>query len=365
MGDKLKSEIERYVLSEDVIVYGNEKELHVRKGVWNFKDVAIDLQGIDASTLELISESIERLRKGEAVNLTEIEERSSIPTDLLRSICKQLIQGGFLIKEKDKDMANFLSRILGFYDEGIITTPNRGRLLLFSDLRKVEKWASELRLPKGLRVEFASDELFKKLSSSQSDIDPIVKSRFIDECSRNLSPFSWIGCFFLSPSIFFLRNLSNVCIQTHQPFTMGFVDGPFLTIASFSPPETGCFSCFEERHLSRMKSLKVYHDYLKSREKNEWKRYEDSLGGELLLDSIRSLVIHEGISLCTIGKSRLMGRVLNIHLPTFEIQFGNLLRVPYCPSCGYVAKSMQKELYVSSSKVIEEIMDKIEVGEDG
>ena len=53
-------------------------------------------------------------------------------------------------------------------------------------------------------------------------------------------------------SLVFLRNLNRVLVQTSQVLSLSLLDGPFTTVFTIKPPETGCFECFEQRLLARM-----------------------------------------------------------------------------------------------------------------
>ena len=69
----------------------------------------------------------------------------------------------------------------------------------------------------------------------------------------------------------------------------------------------------------------------------------------------------EGLTISAIGKSKFAGRALNTYVPVMELQVEDILRVPYCPACGTIAKAQIDEMYTSSKKLVDTILEKIEL----
>jgi thiazole/oxazole-forming peptide maturase SagC family component len=121
--------------------------------------------------------------------------------------------------------------------------------------------------------------------------------------------------------------------------------------------DTGCFECFEQRMLARLEDTQVYHQFVQA------------TGGAAAtgpwlspqMHVLTSLVLSEGFLWSTMGLMRLAGRAVSIYLPLLEIQVQDLLRVPYCPGCGFISKAHMDELYTSSKRIIADMMGKIEV----
>jgi len=51
-------------------------------------------------------------------------------------------------------------------------------------------------------------------------------------------------------------------------------------------------------------------------------------------------------------------------VPLMEIQVQRLLRVPFCPACGFVAEAKMEEMYTSSKKIVDRVVDRITVVDD-
>jgi hypothetical protein len=58
---------------------------------------------------------------------------------------------------------------------------------------------------------------------------------------------------------------------------------------------------------------------------------------------------------------RLTGRVVNVYLPLLEVQVQDLLRVPYCPACGYVARGQMNEMYTSTKRLVSDMLGRIAI----
>ena len=141
---------------------------------------------------------------------------------------------------------------------------------------------------------------------------------------------------------------------------LGMIDGPFMTVLSTLPMESGCFECFEHRMLARLEDTLVYHQFVRgagmgSRANGRWLAPQ--------LHMLLAMALSEAFLYATVGMLRLAGRILNIYLPLLEIQVQDLLRNPYCPACGFISKSQMNEMYTSSTRLIADMMAKVEIEE--
>jgi len=92
-------------------------------------------------------------------------------------------------------------------------------------------------------------------------------------------------------------------------------------------------------------------------------RENDGKSFSPMIGLLISAVLSEGFLTSSIRINKLSGRILNIYLPTLEIQVQDLLRVPYCPACGNIAAGEMNEHYTSARKVIDRMLEKIEIVE--
>jgi thiazole/oxazole-forming peptide maturase SagC family component len=157
------------------------------------------------------------------------------------------------------------------------------------------------------------------------------------------------------PDLPLLRNLNRVLDGQDKPWVNALIDGPFLTVASFQAPHTGCFECFELRSLARLEDHVVYHDFAKVRAGRREARDTDAP----MMAWLTVLAVTEGYLCAAVGSARLSGRVLGIHLPTLEIQVQDLLRMPGCPGCGRVARQRASEIHFNSRAVIDRVVTEV------
>ena len=156
----------------------------------------------------------------------------------------------------------------------------------------------------------------------------------------------------------FLRNLNRLLIRLEKPLILGLIDGPFITALSTLATDTGCFECFEQRMLARLEDTAIYQQFVDATAgvtaaSGAWTAPQ--------LHALISAVISEGYLYATVGMMRLAGRVVNIYLPLLEIQVQDLLRVPYCPACGYVARAQMNEMYTSTKRLVDDMLHRITV----
>jgi thiazole/oxazole-forming peptide maturase SagC family component len=161
-----------------------------------------------------------------------------------------------------------------------------------------------------------------------------------------------------APDLSLLRNLNRLLIRAEKPLILGLIDGPFIAALSTHATETGCFECFEQRMLARLEDTAVYQQFVQAT------AGISATGGPWLapqLHMLVSTVISEAYLYSTVGLMRLAGRIVNVYLPLLEIQVQDLLRVPYCPGCGYISRAHMNEMYTSTKRLVTDMMAKIKV----
>src|SRR5262249_35797799 len=87
-------------------------------------------------------------------------------------------------------------------------------------------------------------------------------------------------------------------------------------------------------------------------------------GGPWLAPALHMLtaaVISEGYLYSATGMMRLAGRIVNTYLPLLEIQVQDLLRVPYCPACGFISRAEMNEMYTASKRLVADLVGKVEL----
>src|SRR5262249_32965403 len=129
----------------------------------------------------------------------------------------------------------------------------------------------------------------------------------LESLRASLEPFGCVvGCL-ERPHIIFLRNINRVLLQTSQALSLGLLDGPFTTVFTIKPPETGCFECFEQRLLARMEDMPSYQQFVA--QTRNLPRFDNKVHASPLMHSLAAQALFEGFMVSKIGKAKLGGRV--------------------------------------------------------
>jgi thiazole/oxazole-forming peptide maturase SagC family component len=345
------------------IYYNGTDELRLRKGVWNFEEAILTFDGLSADHKESLVQLFNSLQDGTGVdsqhlpndhNLTQLEHEQVAQTlDALRA-------KDYVAESSDADAKHFLTELLGGTIEYVTNSTSSDKpVLFFSDTQSVRDYAvmlaKEIDMP--LTVMTQDDFRFIETMDLTTKFDAYGTRSQLAGIRDLLEPFCCIvGCI-ERPHIMFLRNVNRVLVQTSQALSLSLLDGPFTTVFTIKPPETGCFECFEQRLLARMEEMPSYQQFVA--QTRYLPRFEHKVHASPLMHPLAAQALFEGLMVSKIGKAKLAGRVLNTYVPLMEIQVQPLLRVPFCPACGFVAEARMEEMYTSSKKLIDRVVDRV------
>jgi thiazole/oxazole-forming peptide maturase SagC family component len=352
------------LLREDVQIYYNgADELRFRKGVWNFEEAILTFEGLSKDHKDTLVKMFNLLQEGAAVdgerlpdeqNLTQLEREQVVQTlDALRA--KDYISNG-----DDADARRFLNQLLaGTTDYVTNSTFSEKPVLFFADTESIKDYAVMLAKEINMPLKVMTQDEFKVIEAMDltTKFDAYGTRKQLESLSEMLAPFSClVGCI-ERPHIIFLRNVNRVLVQTSQVLSLSLLDGPFTTVFTIKPPETGCFECFEQRLLARMEEMPSYQQFVN--QTRNLPRFDNKIRASPLMHSLAAQALFEGLMVCKIGKAKFAGRVLNTYVPLMEIQVQPLLRVPFCPACGFVAEARMEEMYTSSKKIVDRVLERI------
>ncbi|GGK75149.1 hypothetical protein Sme01_50770 [Sphaerisporangium melleum] len=151
-----------------------------------------------------------------------------------------------------------------------------------------------------------------------------------------------------------LTVLNRIALALRTPWIQAAIDGPMVMIGpTFFPPTSACFACFETRVLMNL------------RESAGYQRYKDALvrrsirsGTPPTLDALRAVVAGhvglEALNMALTGSTTTLGKVLGIYVPTMEIAYSEVLRLPGCRACGPVVEREATELYFDVRRWIDD-----------
>jgi thiazole/oxazole-forming peptide maturase SagC family component len=361
---KVRNAKNTLMLREDVQVYYNgADELRLRKGVWNFEEAILTFDGLSKDHKATMVKIFDLLQDGSGVdsetlpdeqNLTQLEREQVVQTlDALRA--RQYVSDG-----TDTDARYFLNQLLGGAADHLTgDAVGKKPVLFFADTQSIIDYAVRLASEIDMPLAVMTRDDFKAIAAMDltTKFEAYEARKQFESLRAKLEPFSCIvGCI-ERPHIVFLRNLNRVLVQTSQALSLGLLDGPFTTVFTIKPPETGCFECFEHRLLARLEEMPSYQQFVA--QTRHLPRFDNKVHASPLMHSLAAQVLFEGFLVSNVGKSKLAGRVLNTYVPLQEIQVQSLLRVPFCPACGFIAEARMEEMYTSSKKVIDRVLDRI------
>ena len=345
------------------IVDNGQNEIRFKLGLWNYNEAVLDLSNESDEFKETFRNSINKLRKGQEItelDLDALEISSETKTSML-NILEGLTSAGMLTTEEQRKLSNEISMsLLGDYRyfarEDLKRSEGR-KLLLITDNSYSKNMAKLLIEEMEVNIEVASEEVYEKFRDADltTNIDALNTLTQMEELSNIVSSYEGILLCFKRPELSTIRNINRVAIKREIPVVCSFIDGPFITTFNANYPKTGCVECFEQRTLTRLEDHVSYYEFEKFKFATETK--DMNKGIIPVLNIITNLVISEGFILSNYGTSKFENRVLNIYVPTLEIQVQDLLRVPYCPACGNISKAKFQELNVSSRRVVDNILE--------
>lgn len=139
--------------------------------------------------------------------------------------------------------------------------------------------------------------------------------------------------------------LNRVAREVGFSWLYGAMDGPFLFVGPLTVPgEGGCFECFERRVTMNLRAAQSYQEYKSALADGRVS------GGTMEVAPVieHMLAAHlafEVTNFALTGRTFTVSKVLAIYLPTMEISFNEVLKLPGCAGCDSAPLRDEKELY--------------------
>lgn len=355
-----------YALREGVRVFRTGEELRFRKGVWSYNEAAVRLAGQDeraARFFGAVYESLVRGGQADADAIAQSVEAGAEEAAAYYEVLEQLRRGMFLHDARERDVSRAVSALLGGGLAGMEEYASGGArpVLFFADSDYAAEAARRLAGEIGLPLDVMEPEVARELA--QADLttrtDAVAHAETLARLGRVFHNYSCVlGCVG-APNLSMLRNMNRLLVEAEKPLILGLVDGPFMSLLATLATQSGCFECYEQRMLARLEDMIVYHQFVEATADGG-----AAAGGAPFapaLHLLTSAVISEGYLYATLSMLRLGGRIVNVYLPLLEIQVQDLLRVPYCPACGFISKAQMNEMYTSSKRLVGEMLSRVEL----
>lgn len=354
-----------YALREGVRVFRTGEELRFRKGVWSYNEAAVRLAGQSEGAVSFFGAVYEALARGNQADAEAIAlsvKASNEETAAYYEVLDELRRQMFLYDARERDVARAISALLGGGLAGMeeYASSSVRPVLFFTDSNyareAAKRLAGEINLPLDVMDMDVAREL--ALADLTTRTDAVGHAETMASLGRVFHNYSCvIGCV-ATPNLSMLRNLNRLLVEAEKPLILGLIDGPFMSLLATLATQSGCFECYEQRMLARLEDMTVYHQFVEATADGG---AAGAAGFAPPLHLLTSAVISEGYLYATLSMLRLAGRIVNIYLPLLEIQVQDLLRVPYCPACGFISKAQMNEMYTSSKRLVSEMLSRVEV----
>lgn len=342
------------------------KELRIRKGIWNYEEAVLSTDGISDALAAAIAKLVSIVEDGVAASPEEIENEylsSSEDKQEFNELLEALVAQRFFVDEEESIINNMISDLIGgtFAFRYHSSAPSLDTVLLVTDNKSSAEYCHSLAKDVGITLETMTLEEMNELSAVDltTRFDGIKTESEIERLTEHLAKYKAIAVVLSTPYISLLRNLNRIAIRNNQMISYAMIDGPFLTAFSIKPKETGCFECFENRILARIENLSVYRQFTGKVKIQQGDNDKKEITP--LLNTFASLPIFETFLYTYTGKAKLSGRVLNVFIPSLEIQVQDLLRMPSCPACGFVAESQLEEIYTSTKLLVDGLVQRVQI----
>jgi bacteriocin biosynthesis cyclodehydratase domain-containing protein len=131
------------------------------------------------------------------------------------------------------------------------------------------------------------------------------------------------------------------------------IDGPFLFVGPmFVPHRSACYECFERRVTMNLREAASYQRYKRALVEREIRCGRPPVE-PVLVGLLASHTAFEALNFLLTRASSLVNKVLAIYLPTMEITYNEVLRVPGCEACSPIVERDGKELYFDIMALIQ------------
>jgi thiazole/oxazole-forming peptide maturase SagC family component len=348
-----------YVLASTTrIIEDGNGRMRIRTGVWNFEEAVIDVSAEPPAVGTTVKSALRALAAG-PMELAEHLDPGLLPIE--RANVERLfadLAGAGMVADagatlhQDAVTAALLGRLTSPYPTS--GEPPSGEVLFLTDCSAASAHAQ--LLAGGMRLRLTNvDDADLARADLTSRVDGLATEQAIAALRPRFVNAAAVVTCYQRPWLPLLRNLNRLLEGRDVPWVSAFIDGPFVSVVGVKSPHTGCFECFEQRALARLEDHVSYHDFARSPLGALPERPTDAP----MMAMLTAVAVTEGYLHAATGASRFAGRALSIHLPTWEIQTQDLLRMPNCPACGKVSRQRLREINFNSRAAVDRIVAEV------
>lgn len=149
-----------------------------------------------------------------------------------------------------------------------------------------------------------------------------------------------------------MQAVNRICFALDLPFFYTTIDGPFLFIGpTIIPGKSACWECLETRVTMNLRNSASYLNY-KNALTHGRVHSIDYYPEKIIQHLLSTHASMEILNYCLTGSAFTVNKVLSIYLPTMEIVFHEIFKVPSCKACYPSRTSRIRESYYNLSTLL-------------
>jgi bacteriocin biosynthesis cyclodehydratase domain-containing protein len=325
------------------VVAHSADRVELRSGVWNPASVTLSDETQSGALLRIIS------RLDGSISPRRLAAEEDLPREDVERVIDHLMKAGAIEEEATTALDHYLEQSLSWT---LAVERDAPPLRLLGDAALGARLA-ELLGDSLLDAELDGrpDPLWDQLGGDVDWLDDGLRFR------QRLERFNpWSGRLLAVASATVdpvrMRALNRVCLALGVPWLHAAIDGPFVFVGPLVVPRrSACYECLETRITMNLRQGASYAAYKRALAERRARQ------GDLpLLPAVGGLLAgHASLELLNFaltGATFTVGKVLAIYLPTMEISFNEVLRVPGCAGCGTLSDRDGAELYFDAAAVL-------------
>jgi len=324
------------------IIFHSPDTVEARYGVWNPVSFTFTDESKTGNLINILG-----LLDG-SLTLSEVAKKAKVQYSEVEKLVDELNNLGILNFDSSDSLDHYLDIIVPTLRTLSETNEKRRPIELIGDRELTDKISDLLTSSLsdvGITILDSDDIAMQTLSGEE--MSWITNGIVFQQKMKVFE--SWRDKFlvFSSKSINPIRTklLNLICLFHRIPWIHAAIDGPFLFIGPiFIPHRTACYECFETRVYMNLRESASYQHYKRAIVEGEVK-YGSAPIEPVITSLLASHTALETLNYCLTNSSFTVGKVMAIYLPTMEITFNEVLRLPGCRSCSPSAERDDKELY--------------------
>ncbi len=194
-------------------------------------------------------------------------------------------------------------------------------------------------------------EVYSFSDVEMSEIDNSSNSLLADKESISLSSingFDHIYYIGLLSNLRKSRMLNSALVRSGKDFTIALIDEDDIYMAGIKEGYSGCYSCIEQKIISRFPGY--IEDY---KENQSILKYETPTPA---LRMLCSLVETDQRNIAVYGSSPIMGGLIHFYLPNYEYSFEANRKSSSCKICSGLNSALFEEQNIRSINILERLM---------